>query len=150
MNEPDLDARVDAYARFFEELTPERLRDLDTFFAPDARFRDPFNDVRGVSAIRAVFEHMYRVCPEPRFRVLERARDGHTAFCRWHFTDGPAGGRRMALNVDGVSRVVFDADGRVTEHVDYWDPCANLYERIPVMGTVLRLLRRRLSAGRPT
>ena len=148
MTATDTDGRLADYARFFETLTPQRLGELDAYFAPDARFRDPFNDVRGVPDIRAVFEHMYRVCRDPRFRVLERVRTGNIALIRWRFTDGPAEGRRMALNIEGMSRVQFDALGRVVEHVDYWDAAGQVYERIPVLGWILRLLRRRLSASR--
>lgn len=142
----DMTRQVQAYGDFFSSLSPQGLDRLDGLFAPDARFRDPFNDVTGVPAIRQVFEHMYKVCPAPRFEVREWAFTGRTAFIRWRFTDGPPEGRSMALDVDGMSRVVFDAQGRVVEHVDYWDPAAQLYERIPLLGAVLRALRRRLSA----
>lgn len=145
MSGADLLARVQAYGDFFEALTPERLDELDRYFAPDARFRDPFNDVTGIAAIRAVFEHMFRHCPRPRFEILEHAVTGRTAFIRWHFTDGRVHGR--TLDVDGMSRVIFDEAGRVVEHVDYWDAASQFYERIPVLGTVLRVLRRRLQAG---
>ncbi|WP_018954610.1 nuclear transport factor 2 family protein [Thioalkalivibrio sulfidiphilus] len=147
MNGPvDLAERVQDYAEFFATLTPQSLDRLVELFAPDACFKDPFNDVTGVPAIRAVFEHMYRVCPAPRFEVREWALSGQTAFIRWRFTDGPAAGRRMALDVDGMSRVMFDEAGRVVEHVDYWDPAAAIYDRIPVFGALLRALRRKLSA----
>lgn len=143
----DFNERVQTYAGFFATLSPQSLDRLDALFAPDARFKDPFNDVTGVPAIRAVFEHMYRVCPAPAFEVGEWALTGRIAFIRWRFTDGPVAGRSMALDVDGMSRVVFDEAGRVVEHVDYWDPAAALYERIPVFGALLRALRRKLSAA---
>jgi len=146
MSAVDLNEALRTYGAFFQELSPDSLDRLNGLFAPGARFRDPFNDVTGVPAIRAVFEHMYRVCPAPRFEVLESALTGHTAFLRWRFIDGPVEGRSLALDVDGMSRVVFNAEGRVVEHVDYWDPSAQLYERIPLLGAVLRALRRRLSA----
>ena len=40
-----------------------------TFYAVDATFRDPFNHVRGVKAIRRIFEHMFLTVDEPQFRV---------------------------------------------------------------------------------
>lgn len=147
MNDPALLERLREYAGYFETLTPERLDGLCELFADNARFRDPFNDVHGIAAIRGVLEHMYRVCPAPRFKVLDRALTGHTAFIRWRFMDGRGAGRRLALEVEGVSRVEFGPDGRVLLHVDYWDPSAQLYERLPLLGGVLRFLRRRLSAG---
>ncbi|MGF1613848.1 MAG: hypothetical protein ACFCVA_08020 [Gammaproteobacteria bacterium] len=66
------------------------------------------------------------------------------AYLRWRFAFGPAARRR---EIEEVSRVRFVADGRVEEHIDYRDPAAQLYEAIPVLGS---LLRRRLSAtGNP-
>jgi hypothetical protein len=54
----------------------------------------------------------------------------------------------LALAIEGVSEVRFDAAELVVEHVDYWDPAAAVYERLPLLGGVLRGLRRRL-AHRP-
>ena len=34
------------------------------------------------------------------------------------------------------------ADGRVVEHRDYWDAAEQLYEKLPLIGGVLRLLKR--------
>lgn len=146
MSGVDLDARIHAYASLFHGLTSARVDELEPFFTPKARFRDPFNDVIGWPSIRAIFTHMYRVCPEPGFEVLEWARTGNVAFIHWRFTNGPPG-RRMSLNVEGLSRVEFDQSGRVVSHMDYWDPAAGIYERIPLIGALVRWLRRRISAG---
>ena len=49
-----------------------------------------------------------------------------------------------------MSELTLAPDGRVAEHVDYWDPAAQLYERVPVLGWLMRRIRRRLAvpAGR--
>ena len=41
----------------------------------------------------------------------------------------------------GMSHVRFDRDGRVTFHQDYWDTSV-VYEKVPVMGSVIRWIRR--------
>jgi steroid Delta-isomerase len=43
-----------------------------------------------------------------------------------------------------VSEVRVDAAGRVTEHVDHFDAGSQLYARLPVVGPLVRLVRRRL------
>lgn len=128
-----------AYCAFYESLTPDRLGALDQLLAPDVRFTDPFNDVSGVPAVRRVFEHMFRQCADARFQVLHTAVAGQSGYIQWHFHCG-------AVKVEGVSRVSFDDDGRVRRHVDYWDPARQLYETVPVIGGVMRFIRRRLSA----
>jgi len=135
--------RLEAYIGFFTTLTPESLTEIDRVFMEHARFRDPFNEAFGQVAIRHVFEHMFRVTMEPRFVVTDVMESGDAAFLRWEFTCRIRG---RTLDLTGVSHVRFAADGRVVEHVDYWDPVAGLYDRLPVIGALLRWLRRRMAA----
>jgi hypothetical protein len=48
--------------------------------------------------------------------------------------------------IRGVSHLRFDGAGRVVDHRDYWDAAEELYARLPVLGTLMRWLRERLSA----
>src|SRR5690606_157913 len=43
----------------FENLQPATVAELGRLYAPDARFKDPFNEVQGVPAIEAIFQHMF-------------------------------------------------------------------------------------------
>ena len=134
---------VKRYIEAFEHLTPSTLRQLEECFTEGARFVDPFNDVRGKSSIRRVFEHMFASCEEPRFGVDESLGDDTLVYLRWHFSFGKAASRRR---VHGVSRVHFTSDGLVSEHRDYWDPASQLCEKLPVLGKLFRALRHRLAA----
>ncbi len=136
---------VQHYIDYFTSLDPAALERLGDFFDSDARFVDPFNDVRGHAAIRRVFEHMFAHCEAPRFTVDECLGDGRVVYLRWRL-DYARNGTRCAI--EGVSRVSFDARGRALEHVDYWDPARQLYEGLPLIGPLARALRRRLSATR--
>ncbi|NMG28784.1 nuclear transport factor 2 family protein [Aromatoleum evansii] len=130
-------------ADFYATLTPESLARLADFYAPSARFVDPFNDVTGVDAIARIFRHMFAVVDAPCFEVTSCLAHDREAMLAWTFRFGAAFARREIL---GVTHLRFDAEGRVVEHIDHWDPARQLYEHIPVVGAVLRALRRRLSA----
>ena len=71
---------------FFETLTPATLPALASVYSDDARFVDPFNDVTGLPAIRAVFDHMFATLDEPRFEVIEAVTEGEQCFLVWNFT----------------------------------------------------------------
>ncbi|WP_245575021.1 nuclear transport factor 2 family protein [Chitinilyticum litopenaei] len=126
-----------AYAR----LSPETLDELLACYAPDARFRDPFNDVRGHFAIAAIFRHMFASTGSPRFDIERHWRDGSDAFALWRFHVVVAG---KALVIDGGSRLRLAADGRVCEHVDYWDAAGGLYAHLPVIGPLMGWLAARM------
>ena len=131
-------------ARFYETLTPAALDGLDQLYAPDARFKDPFNEVVGIAAIRRIFAHMFATTEAPRFEVTDCIEQGGQAMLGWTFRFALRG---RALTVRGVTHLRFDADDRVTLHRDYWDAAEELYEKLPLIGAALRWLRRRMSAG---
>ena len=88
----DLAAAVAAYVSFYENLSPESLERLDALCTPDVRFRDPFNDVSGIAAYRAILADMFEQVDEPRFQVSDRALSGRAAYLRWVFTFTPKRG----------------------------------------------------------
>ncbi|MHB9020361.1 MAG: hypothetical protein ACYC3A_00830 [Halothiobacillus sp.] len=46
-----------------------------------------------------------------------------------------------------MSRVAFDERGLVREHIDFCDPAEQVYSRVPVLGGLMRWIRRRLSSS---
>ncbi|WP_319240119.1 nuclear transport factor 2 family protein [uncultured Propionivibrio sp.] len=138
---------VDRLIDFFEHLTPERVADIPAFYADDACFKDPFNGVRGVEAIQAIFAHMYRQVDSPRFVVTDRVVDPGGAMLVWEFHyRRRRGGPDKSNVIRGASHLRFDADGKVIYHRDYWDAAEELYATLPVIGWLISRLRRALSA----
>lgn len=141
----DRQAALDAYARAYEALTPDTIEALLALTAPDIRFKDPFNDVCGQEALRGLFRHMFQVAGDPRFVVHHAALSGDTGLLRWGFK---AEVRGLGLwRVEGMSEIRFGADHCIVEHIDHWDAAEQFYEKLPVIGWLLRLIRRRMRAG---
>lgn len=136
-------SRLDLLIAWYECLQPDTLDELPLFYAADARFKDPFNDVRGHAAITTVFAHMFATTQAPRFVIRERLADAQQAFVSWDFEFGLKG---KHYTVHGATRFVFDAAGLVIEHRDYWDAAEELWQQLPLLGSITRWLRRRFAA----
>ena len=131
----------------FETLTPASVATLPAFYAADARFKDPFNDVRGLAAITAIFAHMSEAMEAPRFVVRERILQGQQCFLTWEFRFRFRRFRPEQEQVIlGGSHLVFDSAGLVTLHRDYWDAAEELYEKLPMVGGVMRWLKKRANS----
>ena len=144
MSEPrHPDPRVARVVDLYETLAPADLPALRGVYADDVRFKDPFNAVQGVPAIARIFGHMFRTLDDPRFTVLDTVADGDALFLTWdfHFRTRGAGARSMCIH--GASHLRFDAAGKVAVHRDYWDAAEELYEKLPLVGTLMRWLKRR-------
>jgi steroid delta-isomerase len=128
---------------FFESLQASDLSVLAAIYARDARFKDPFNEVRGLVEIEAVFAHMFKTLDLPHFVVCDRIAHGQQAFLTWDFRFRFKGEDRWQ-SIHGATRLQFDAQGLVISHRDYWDAAEELYEKLPVLGALMRWLKRRV------
>lgn len=134
---------ADAYCRFWQGLTADTLDGVDTFMAPEIRFRDPFNDVRGLDRVKALFAHLYSMLAEVSITVDDIALSGPVAYLKWRFVYRLKSGQRF--EIVGMSEVHFGPDGKATAHLDHWDAASQFWEQIPVIGFVLRQAKKRLS-----
>lgn len=135
---------IDRYVRFWETVSPGNLDRLEEVFAPDIHFRDPFNDIQGTPALRALLASMFETLEVPRFSVTRAADAGDgTWLLRWNFS---CRFRGKPWEIPGMSEVELQADGRASRHIDHWDSGTYFYGRLPLLGGVIDLIRRR--AGR--
>ena len=136
---------IGRFVDFYQTLRPESLQRIRDVYSEDARFKDPFNDVHGADEIERIFAHMFDVLTSPRFVIRNTVVEGDTAFLTWDFTFHMKKWKPLVeQHIHGASHVRFDVEGRANYHRDYWDAAEELYEKLPVIGWVIRGLRRRV------
>ena len=138
----DTAAAVNRIVLRFETLAREDLAGLDAFYTADAYFKDPFNEVMGIAAVRQGFAHMFEALDAPRFRIVSRIAGEGECFLAWEFHFRFKGDARGQV-VRGASHLKLADDGRIAWHRDYWDAAEELYEKLPVLGGLMRWLKKR-------
>jgi steroid Delta-isomerase len=131
----------------FENLSRDKVAQLRELYAADAWFKDPFNEVTGIDAICRIFDHMFDQVQNPRFVVKDAVAQGNDAFLTWDFLFNSARMKRADAGgsqlIRGASHLKFGADGKIVYHRDYWDVAEELYEKIPLLGAVMRFVKQR-------
>ena len=134
------------FIQYWQTLTPETVANIGDVYSIDASFQDPFNSVNGIPAISHIFNDMFLRCHAVRFVITETLIEDNRALLVWDFTF-----RLKSLKPDltrkihGTSLIRFAADGKVQSHRDYWDAAGELYEQLPVIGSVMRWLKKRMA-----
>lgn len=144
MTRDEAQAALDAYAAGWEQAGPGNSSPILDRVTEDVHFVDPFNDLRGRDRLGALLDKTYAELRKPRFTVhdavIARMESGEgVGLIHWRLEWGEGEG-----TIEGTSRVVLEEDGRVRLHQDYWDPTGPIYERVPVLASIMRLIRRRL------
>jgi len=103
--------------------------------------------VRGLDGVQRIFAHMFEALEDPRFTITARVVQGGECFLAWEFRFRFRGVRRgQEQLVRGGSHLKLADDGRIAWHRDYWDAAEEVYEKLPVLGTLMRWLKRRAAS----
>ena len=128
---------------FFQSISADSARTLSQIYTEDVWFKDSFNEVQGLEQVSHIFTHMFEQVDAPRFVVTHSVLQDDQAFLTWDFLFRMRRFSDEEQCIRGATHVRFASDGRVAYHRDYWDAAEELYEKLPVVGSLMRWLKTR-------
>jgi len=134
---------IDQLIDFYQHLDDSKLANLGDIYHEDVLFQDPAQRIDGLPALKAYFSGLMQNVKDCRFVILRSEVTVTSAVIEWkmHFSHPHLNGGNMIM-VEGVS--LLSGDSKIRQHRDYFDLGAMLYEHVPVIGGVIRHLKRRL------
>lgn len=142
------DPRLQRVIELYQGLQPTDLQRLVRCYTDDAYFKDPFHEVHSRADIERIFARMFSTLDEPRFVVPQALAQGDDAFLVWDFHFRFKSRGAPAQCIRGASQLRFAPDGRVALHRDWWDAAEEVYEKLPLVGVLMRWLKRRVQDER--
>lgn len=137
--------RLDDFLAVYRQLTADNLDLLDTIYSRNIEFCDPAHEIRGLDALRRYFAELYRNADSVAFSFSRRHLVDDEAYLSWRMSlRHPKLARGRTIEVDGMSYLQFDGAGKVRYHRDYFDLGAMLYEHLPLLGSLVKTIKRRL------
>ena len=138
---------VNNIVTYFETLTEASVSNLPDYYVEDAYFKDPFNEVHGVKHIQHIFSHMYTALDKPRFIISNRIVEDNECFLVWDFKFYiKSYDKTKEQTIRGGSHLILNAESKIVSHRDYWDAAEELYEKLPVVGALMRWLKKRANS----
>ena len=120
----------------------QRIREV---YAEDAFFNDTLKTVRGVDGIEEYLTASAAAIDVGIVEFLDVVSNNGDYYFRWQMS---LRFKRLARGEEktsiGMSHIRFNSEGKVVLHQDFWDSTAGLFEHVPVLGAVLRRVKKRL------
>ena len=138
------DRPIARFRQFYDEFGPAWIERIEELYAPGFVFADPFHTVKGdFATMRSYFQRILTALAHTRFITEDDATGRDGAYVRWRW-EWKRRERDPLSVVPGVTHLRFDADGRITHHTDLFDAASGFYETLPVVGGLLRQIKKRL------
>lgn len=137
---------VETFTRVYSQLNSSNLESLKQIYHPDVVFIDPAHQVKGIDELLTYFTDLFSNINTCTFDIAETCKSDSQAFLTWTMTfSHPKMNHGRDVKVYGTSHVKF-TDEKVIYHRDYFDLGQMIYEQLPVLGSVIRLVKKRVSA----
>ncbi len=132
------------FIELYSQLNKTNLDRLYSIYAKDIIFNDPAHHIEGIDALFAYFENLYTNIIQCDFEIHQKVREGDSAFINWTLTmRHPKVAKGEVRKISGCSYLVFKA-GQVCYHKDYFDLGALIYEGLPLIGILIKAIKKRL------
>jgi len=137
---------IERFKGFYTDYNREdRMAKVRHVFAENAYINDTLKEVNGIDAIEAYLLKSSEFIESRTFETPDIAVSGGDYYYRWvaniKFKTFKKG---RVFRFHGISHVRFDEKGKVVLCQDFWDPATALFEHIPVLGFMIKLIKRRL------
>ena len=135
------------FLEVFNALSSDNLYRLEEIYTSDIRFIDPAHEINGLERLRDYFAKLYANVTSVNFDFHEMVSDGLSGYVQWdmHFAHPKLNGGQQ-ITVPGASFLRFSSSGKVCYHRDYFDLGSMLYQHLPLIGSVVRSINRRLGS----
>lgn len=142
-----MDESLARFVALYQQLNRDELHRLPEVYANEVVFTDPAHRIEGLAALTDYFAALYQRLAYCRFVITSQLQQGRQAWLGWTMTFAHPRLRDGApVTVEGATRLEFDEAGKVCLHRDYFDLGAMLYEQLPLLGSVVRIIKGRLGA----
>jgi limonene-1,2-epoxide hydrolase len=138
---------IERFKELYTDLTPASVELLHDIYSHDITLIDPVGEHLGLEAVRQYFNNLLSDNQQCLFDIHRQILSGESATITWSMNyQHPklANGRKLTL--DGISELRI-ADDRIVWQRDYYDMGEMIYEHLPLFGTVIRYIKKRMKGN---
>ena len=138
---------LERFISVYKQLDKNNLTTLGDIYSSDIYFCDPAHQISGLEALITYFSELYQNVENVTFTFGDLILDDQQATLTWQMgVRHPRLNKGQDYSVEGISLLRLNSEGLVCYHRDYFDLGALLYERIPLLGSVIIRIKERLTS----
>lgn len=135
---------LEKFCSIYQNLNKNNLTELKEIYSEKVTFVDPMHEVNGIQALIGYFEHLYQNLDYCHFHIHQLIEQEGQACIVWKMEYAhPKINKGQPIVVDGASHLQFS--DKIDSHRDYLDLGQMLYEHLPLIGPVIKTIKKRAS-----
>jgi hypothetical protein len=138
-------ALIDDFCRVYQGLHKHNLSQLGLVYSDNINFIDALHNLKGLEQLTEYFSHLYGNVLYCNFDIEEVIQEEGKASIVWTMKYAhPKINMGKAISVNGCSHLKFNE--KIYYHRDFLDMGQMLYEHLPLLGGVIRMVKKRVAS----
>ena len=149
LSEADAKEALDRFGKFLQGIGSGEFieREITNVYAENAYLNDTLKTLTNREEIKQHFIKTSQTMTSYSLEIddISKSTKGNGYYIRWtmKFSAPKLASGKEIVSI-GMSHVVFDTDGKVLLHQDFWDSSAGMFEHVPIIGGGIRMIKKRL------
>jgi len=138
-------ALIDDFCRIYQGLDKNNLGQLGVVYDDNINFIDALHNLKGLDQLSAYFSHLYAHLLYCNFTIEEVIKEEGKASIIWTMQYAhPKINKGKPILVNGCSHLKFNE--KIYYHRDFLDMGQMLYEQLPLLGGLIRVVKKRVAS----
>jgi len=133
---------VEKFKSLYNELNASNISLVETLYDDNVTFIDPFHEIHGLTKLSNYFAELYKNVQDCEFEFGETYSKTSSALIVWNMKFRHRSLSKDIIEVPGSTQIRFDE--KIYFHRDYFDAGKMVYENIPVVGSVIKYIKRQV------
>jgi len=136
---------IESLKKLYFETAKDHMQPVIDFYHPNIEFVDPIGSHQGRDELLKYYDNLYKNVKSIKFEFSNFVESGDSVVAIWKMTlETEKLNSGEAFTVEGNSIIKFDTEGKAIYHRDYFDMGEFIYERVPVVGFLVRKIKAKL------
>lgn len=134
---------VERFKAYFVQMKLGDDSALNEIYSDNVIFIDPIHRISGVENLKAYFKKLDSNLIEGSFQFTDESIHGNTAYLQWEMNLRLKRPSKI-VKASGIS--VLTVEQKIIRQRDYFDAGELFYENIPVLGNIIRFLKKKIAS----
>tara|TARA_S200000501_G_scaffold377293_1_gene435097 strand:+ start:2729 stop:3163 length:435 start_codon:yes stop_codon:yes gene_type:complete len=136
----NLSNKLDDFIYSYEHDLDTIISRPEKIYTEDIYFKDPFCEIQNIHHFKKHYEKSFNKILFPEFKITNKILNNDQAFLVWDFYFKFKKSKKEVQTIKGVSHIIFETNGLVKYHRDYWDPIEEIFIKLPLIGFIFKKL----------